>query len=106
MAELDRERLAAVLGMMGSDHDGEALTAARTACRLLKAAGLTWPQVIDGNGNSTIFAAVHRLLAENEDLRAEVDRLRRRITVRPPQPWLDALSIGEAIEGLRPTQCR
>jgi len=84
VAELDRERLAAVLGMMGSDHDGEALNAARTACRLLKTAGLTWPQVIDGN--RVVVAVLNQLLAENKELRAEVDRLRRSVTVRPPQP--------------------
>jgi len=35
---MDRSRLAQVLGMMGSAHDGEALNAARLAVRMLKEA--------------------------------------------------------------------
>ncbi|UEM08225.1 hypothetical protein JL101_036400 (plasmid) [Skermanella rosea] len=47
---LDRalaDRLAKLLGMTGSDYDGEALAAARKANALLKTAGLTWADVID-----------------------------------------------------------
>jgi hypothetical protein len=43
---LDRERLARVLGMLGSEHDGEALAAARQAERLRAGAGLTWPDIV------------------------------------------------------------
>ena len=43
---MDRERLATVLGMMGSAHDGEALNAARLAVRMLKEAKATWPEVL------------------------------------------------------------
>jgi hypothetical protein len=35
-------RLARLLGMLGSDHDGEALNAARMADRLVREAGVTW----------------------------------------------------------------
>jgi hypothetical protein len=45
-AALDRARLAAVLGMCGSAHDGEALAAGRMADRLVRAAGSTWVQVL------------------------------------------------------------
>jgi hypothetical protein len=44
-AEL-RARLARLLCMCGSDHDGEMLTAARMAARLVRGLGLTWPSVI------------------------------------------------------------
>ncbi len=47
MAHLDRTKLAKFLGMVGSDHDGEATAAARMAHKLVKAAGLTWDEVIN-----------------------------------------------------------
>jgi hypothetical protein len=37
-----RTRLAALLGMLGSDHDGEVTNAARAARRLIQHHGLTW----------------------------------------------------------------
>ena len=45
-AMLDRERLARVLGMLGSAHDGEALAAARRAERLRAEAGVTWLDIL------------------------------------------------------------
>jgi hypothetical protein len=43
---LDRDRLARVLGMLGSAHDGEVLAAARQAERRRIKAGLTWPEIL------------------------------------------------------------
>jgi hypothetical protein len=43
---LDRERLAAILGMMGSEHDGEALAAARMAERMRREAKTTWSKIV------------------------------------------------------------
>lgn len=40
------ERLAKLLGMVGSDHGGEALNAARLANRLVRDAGITWPVLL------------------------------------------------------------
>jgi hypothetical protein len=34
--------------MLGSAHDGEIVDAARLAVRMLKEAGLTWPELLDG----------------------------------------------------------
>jgi hypothetical protein len=45
-AALDRERLARVLGMLGSDHPGEVVAAARQAERLRADAGVTWAEII------------------------------------------------------------
>jgi len=45
-AQLDRERLAKVLGMLGSEHDGEVIIAARHADALVRRAGLTWRDVV------------------------------------------------------------
>ena len=41
-----RTRLARLLGMMGSQHDGEALNAARLADKLVREQGITWFNVI------------------------------------------------------------
>jgi hypothetical protein len=43
---LDRERLAKLLGMLGSDHDGEVANAGRAADALVRRAGVTWPEVV------------------------------------------------------------
>src|SRR3954454_2454639 len=45
-AEIDRARLAKLLGVLGSDHDGEIAAAGRAADRLVRQAGLRWPEVI------------------------------------------------------------
>lgn len=45
-AVVPRERLARVLGMLGSASDGEALNAARAAERLRQAAGLSWSEML------------------------------------------------------------
>jgi hypothetical protein len=44
-AALDRERLAKLCGMFGSDHDGEVVNAARAAHDLVRRCGGTWPDV-------------------------------------------------------------
>lgn len=43
---LDRDRLVKLLGLLGSDHDGERANAAAAADRLVRAAGLTWRDLI------------------------------------------------------------
>lgn len=42
----DRDRLIKLLGLLGSDHEGERGNAARMASDLLRGAGLTWAEVI------------------------------------------------------------
>ena len=42
---IDRDRLSKLLGMLGSDHDGEVINAARAADRLVRDAGLRWPDI-------------------------------------------------------------
>ncbi len=42
----ERKQLVAILGMMGSSQDGEALNAARLACAFIKQRNLTWEQVL------------------------------------------------------------
>lgn len=43
---LDKRKLAMVLGMLGSAHDGEIAAAGRQATTMLRTAGLTWHDVI------------------------------------------------------------
>ena len=43
---LDRDRLRKLLALLGSDHDGEVLAAARRIDALIKAAGTDWPALI------------------------------------------------------------
>jgi hypothetical protein len=43
---IDTDKLAKILGMLGSAHDGEALAAARQADAMLRRAGLTWHDVL------------------------------------------------------------
>jgi hypothetical protein len=45
-AALDREMLAKLCGMFGSDHAGERANAAAAADKLVRQAGLRWPDVI------------------------------------------------------------
>lgn len=42
----DRSKLAALLGMMGSDHDGEALNAARFAAKMVRNLNMTWEELL------------------------------------------------------------
>jgi hypothetical protein len=42
----DRSTIAKLLGLVGSTHDAEALAAARKAHELVKARGITWPDLL------------------------------------------------------------
>jgi hypothetical protein len=46
LAEADRNRLTWLLGMLGSNFDSEVANAGRLADKLVRAAGLTWPDII------------------------------------------------------------
>ena len=41
------DKLAKVLGLLGSDHDGEVANAGRRAHALLRSAGVTWHEVLN-----------------------------------------------------------
>jgi len=45
-ASLDREKLVRVLGMLGSAHQGEIAAAGRAADKMVREAGLRWPDII------------------------------------------------------------
>jgi hypothetical protein len=44
--DIDRERLGKLLGLLGSDHDGEIAAAGRAAHQMIRAAWLTWGEVL------------------------------------------------------------
>ena len=46
MTSSDRATVAKLLGLIGSTHDAEALAAARKAHELVKARGITWPDLL------------------------------------------------------------
>lgn len=51
LTQPERERLIALLGMLGSEHDGEVVNAARLALKFLKDRQLTWESVLSAKGN-------------------------------------------------------
>jgi hypothetical protein len=99
-----KTRAAKLLGMLGSDHDGEVVNAARSAHRLIRQAGSTWGELLTGakrssdrddvvdlaarlqaalaiitrlnNDNAVLSARVGRLQTENDNLRVETRRLK------------------------------
>ena len=70
---IDRERLIKLLGLLGSDHNGEIASAGRMADALIRDAGVTWADVIAPDAVQREL--VDALRAENEELREQVRRL-------------------------------
>lgn len=80
---LDRSRLIKILGMTGSEHDGEALAAIRRASAILREAKVTWGELLTGGGGSQIGP----LLATIASLRLQVKDLEAKLAVaRRPMP--------------------
>jgi hypothetical protein len=69
----DRDRLAKILGMLGSGHPGEASTAGKAAHALIRDAGMTWPEVLGLEGTGAAEGAVRGLRAEKEVLQSRLD---------------------------------
>lgn len=83
----DRARLAKLLGLTGSSHDGEVLAAARKAQEFLKDKGTTWPQVLglDAMPHQPAHVSLAReLLVKGEGLctRWEINFLREVATLQ------------------------
>jgi len=94
VTEIDRGRLAALLSMFSSTYDGEVTNAARAAERLRRAADVSWSELLESGDKRKVAIATEAaktLLRENEDLRAENERLKAALD-RPlvPQPLDDA----------------
>jgi hypothetical protein len=46
LSQDERKRLIALLGMLGSEHDGEVAAAARLTMKFLKTRGMTWTDIV------------------------------------------------------------
>jgi hypothetical protein len=83
-APLVLAKLAKVLGRLGSDQAGERDNAARTANKMIRDAGMVWADFIEAavrreeaeERASKIYDAAQRLVAERDQARAELERLR------------------------------
>jgi hypothetical protein len=93
---LDRVKLAKILGLIGSAHDGEALAAARRAHDLVSAEKLTWSDAV-GVDAVVAEAACRHLLAENEALKDELARVAAQAATTPV-PWREPSSDAAAID--------
>ena len=96
----DVAKLARVLALLGSEHDGERASAALAAHRLMRRLGLTWQDVLMPKPApeptnapppppDLLRAAESRLRQcqrENDDLRRSVSALRRRLETRIQRP--------------------
>lgn len=74
----DKTRLIQLLGMMGSDHDGEVLNAARLAQRLIRGHRLSWVEVFNGSA-APVSGGINRAAGgrgwwlEEADVKREID---------------------------------
>jgi hypothetical protein len=90
MSAFDFDRFVRVIAMVGSAHDGEALAAARLAERLLRDGGLTWADLLKPHAElSVAVEGARQLLAENEQLRAELDQYRNTV------PGVERRQVGD-----------
>lgn len=62
LSETDNQKLAKFLGMMGSHHDGEVITAARKAHDLVHKQNHTWPEIIGVSETEVQRPAHHNIL--------------------------------------------
>jgi hypothetical protein len=73
--DLDLVRLARILGMTGSDRDGESANAGRKATAMIRAAGMEWSDFVGAAERAARAEEGARyLLAENDELRAALAR--------------------------------
>ncbi|KGM34010.1 hypothetical protein [Inquilinus limosus] len=98
MRKGDLTRLIRILGMLGSDHDGERAAAALAADRLVRGSGWTWwdllaparvsrpirSQWMDPLTDRLAAAdsRMRQLRSENARLQEEIRRLKRRLDLR------------------------
>ena len=92
---LNREKLAHVLARVDSSFDAEALNAVRRANEMVKAAGMSWEQVLAVD--ELAVAACKKLMAERDALLEELGRAR--VEARStPDTWVEPLCVEEQID--------
>lgn len=102
-----RKRLAKLLSMLSSNHDGEVFNAARLVVRFGNETGLGWKELLMADAvaaDATAVEAARVLLQENQQLRDEIEHLRRQLehagnrTLQTPANYSSPRSNGEKIE--------
>ena len=96
-ASLDRDRLVKLCGMFGSDHPGERANAAAAADKLIRSAGMRWPDIIlpglpapPARSVNTVAEAI-RLLRRHDNLLTAWERdFVRSVSA---QNWLSAKQV-------------
>jgi hypothetical protein len=81
MDTASRERLMKLIAMVGSDHDGEVVNAARAADKLLRQNKTTWHDLLAPNGHNRPLVAV--LQRELVAARRENQLLRTQLATQP-----------------------
>jgi hypothetical protein len=81
MPALDRDKLAKMLGMLGSRHDGEVAAAGRSAHILVRDAGVSWTQVLSPADGAISFDRDKLAEAEAENRRLVIELAQRRLDI-------------------------
>lgn len=104
---LNYDKLGKVASLMSSPADGEALSAARTADAMVKAAGLTWPEVLAGRGGEppgTMPRSVKGMISIRRDAKTGPGDEMIFIEVRssdPPRIYSDMVAFGHVAQWIR-----
>jgi hypothetical protein len=91
MNGVERQKLIALLGMTGSQFDGEAVTALRKAQQLMGQHKLTWQELLaptSAASNGKLAQENYIISRENSQLRRELEQARRendRLRQKPEQ---------------------
>lgn len=112
LTQAEREKLAKLLALLGSDHAGECAAAASAAHRLQQRSGLSWRQILDpppvekplpelGTWRATCTACLHHrgsLRAWEVEFLTDLPRFRRLSTKQDAilQGIAERLSVREA----------
>jgi hypothetical protein len=100
----DRETVAKILALVGSDHDGEAIAAARKADAYIKARGATWQDLLLEKPTRIVPQPTpSRRTTQHEHVRLATDLLRRGRNIINPWERNFLLSI-LAYRELKPRQ--
>ena len=106
---LNYEKLGKVAALMSSPADGEALSAARTADAMIRAAGLTWPEVLAGPGPATssqasVPASVRGVISIRKDAKTAPGQDMIIIDVEssePPRIYGDLIAFGHVAQWIK-----
>jgi hypothetical protein len=81
MLALDRGKLAKMLGMLGSRHDGEVASAGRSAHTLINDAGITWTEVLTAPDGADPVDRNTLAEAEAENRRLVIELAQRQLDI-------------------------